>query len=144
MAIRVHMTGLSESELKLRLAAKAVDPVVRRELAVLGGEAVLWLQKKVKSGALGLAPKRHPDGKPPLVDTGTYINSYDSEVSDDNTLSIEAKGTNTNMANADLGELLEYGWGNVPARPHIRPLVRWVLQTQAEKFWQRVIKGVGL
>lgn len=146
-SFKVTASGFKESELKMRLASKLYAPVVRWQLQRLGDAAVDWLKLMVRSDAFGLARKVRPNGKPPLIDTENYINSYVADVEDAN-LFIWSDGMNKNMPNEDLAELLEYGWHTatsyVPARPHIRPMIRWMMGDPAADFAERLVKGLGL
>src|SRR4029077_17708832 len=104
-------------------------------------EHVKWLQNKVRADELGLEPKKRADGKPPLIDTENYITSYGSFIENYTTLGIVSVGMNTFMPNKDLAELLEYGWGAVPPRPHIRPLAI-MMQHDAPVLGDRIARGL--
>jgi hypothetical protein len=126
-SIKVSISGFSEGIEKIQEARLRLPKVVGEQLQVFGNEGIIWLKKRVYANTLGLAPKRRDDGKPPLIDTGVYIESYEVIIESDFTMGIMASGMNTVMSNQALAELLEFGWGEVPARPHLRPLVAYML-----------------
>ena len=121
---------------------KASLPVkVRVALRDFGDDIVAYIQKRARSGGFSFEDgggKRRDNGKPPLIDTEKYINSFTPKLKgagQKTTLEIYNKGQNTNMSNSDLGELLEYGYtaetsaGNTKTQrpiPHLAPTERWV------------------
>lgn len=124
---RVKLHGFVEGEAELRSMKRRFRPVVSKHLKKFGDEQVAWLKLKVLTGGLGLPPKRRHDGKPPLFDSGKYINGYVADV-EGMKLQILATGRNDHMLNEDLAELLEFGFTTKEGiyhapLPHIRPML---------------------
>jgi hypothetical protein len=125
--IRVILRGFSEGQAKLSKAEKAFKKTVGTELKKLGDECIAEMQLAAYASAFG-PPKARDDGKPPLIDTQEYIDSYRARIEGETTLVITAEGENAKMSNEALGEILEYGrgpagfGGPAPPRPHQRVL----------------------
>lgn len=122
MKIVIKTNQLEALEKELRSGSKRIPRLINDELRTFGQEAIEDLKKKVWANAFELPEKNRDNGKPPLVDSEKYINSF-SGVVKDGVLAIEPTGENDHMSNAELSEVLEYGLPaqGIPARPHIRP-----------------------
>lgn len=146
MPIKVKLGGFDEGIQAFQMASGRFESIVSKELKIWGDEAVAHLKASVYLGELDLAPKMRDNGKPVLIDTETYINSYVAEIVDNLSMAINAIGENRLMTNQTLGELLEYGWVGegswiVPARPHIRPLTLWMLN-RVNILGERILRGL--
>ena len=136
----VRVKGFSEGEMRFKKASGAFDSVVKEELMIFGNEAIRELKDWIYSRKLEVIPKRRRDGKPTLVDSDKYIESYQT-IMNDRTASITATGMNDNMSNEDLAEKLEYGDAQQPARPHLRPLELWI-ENRLDILGDRIAKGL--
>jgi hypothetical protein len=106
-----------------RRAAGRFDRVANEQLTIMGNELALRLRTFILQNEVR-PPKKHPDGKPTLVDMGVYVKSIQARTSG-LTCSISAEGQNTYMSNNALADLLEYGWAGAPPRPHWRIAGIW-------------------
>jgi hypothetical protein len=117
----MHFTGFAEGLAGIRRARLSYAKAEKRALERLGKRAIEFLKRSIADGSFSLVPKRRPDGKPTLVRTGRYLKSWRSTV-DGRTLGIGPTGSHGDgLTNEALGDLLEYGAGDIPARPHQRP-----------------------
>jgi len=108
---------------KLFMRAKMEAPeLARRALQNAGDLAIEDFREKARSGAFGPPPKR---GGIPIVDTSTYINSWEARVAVFD-LEMGPHGANKNMSNEALGQLLEHGTSKMAARPHMRSMAVWM------------------
>lgn len=146
MKVTVRLTNFKEGAALLKAGSRRFKSVVKDELRVFSEEAVQRLKEMVLNNELNLPPKRRPDGKPPLYDSGKYISSYKVEMTG-NVSSIGPTGLNDNMSNEELANILEFGDGmGIPPRPHLRPLGLWIerkLPTLAERIVRNVLSGSG-
>jgi len=140
MKMQVRLYGFDPAKDTFTLAAKNADVVINKELIVFSDEAVQQLRKWVLGNMLNLAPKRRPDGNPPLVHTHNYIDSYRANVTGTLTR-IGPTGMNAHMSNEELAEKLEHGDGNIPARPHIRPWEVWI-ERRLPILGERIQRGL--
>lgn len=134
--ITIRLKGFERGSKELKAASRNFKTVVATELRAFSQEAVDKLKSLVLNNELGLPAKRRPNGEPPLVDSRKYIYSY-RVVMAGNKATIQPTGMNDNMSNAELADILEFGDGKIPARPHLRPLGLWVEQ-QLPKLGERI------
>jgi phage gpG-like protein len=83
---------------------------------------------KAAAYASTFGPPKVRGSGPPLIDSGKYIDSFTVSVVGTDVL-VTVEGQNDRMSNYELGELLEYGYGNIPARPHQRWLTLRAIQS---------------
>lgn len=139
--INVKLDGFKDGVAELQAMADNFEPAVHDELQKFGNEVVDYLQDTARSSGFNLPPKARPDGNPPLIHLGIYIDSYVAVVEDWN-LGIISEGNNTRMSNADLAELLEFGWGDHPAMPHLRPTLFW-MEKRANVLGGRIFDAIS-
>jgi hypothetical protein len=133
--IRCKMKGFSEGRALLRSASKRLEKAATPILQKFGDDAVEKLKADAYAGAFKPDKKR---GKgPTLVDTTTYIESYHARA-EKISVRIDAEGFNEFISNSALAELLEYGYGDVQARPHLRPLGLWIEKEMPERVGKRL------
>jgi hypothetical protein len=141
MKVTIKLQGFNEGLAEIRRARDRFPVVLKEELQKFGNEAVEHLKKTTWADGWGLPPKRHPNGKPPLIDSEKYINGYLAVV-EGSSLGIYSQGMNDHMSNNDLAELLEYGNGmNLPPKPHLRPLFAW-MEGRADVLGKRIFHGI--
>lgn len=140
--IVLKTSGFKEGEAELRKMVRTFKPAIRLELAIFAQEGVDKLKELVYGNQLKLPPKKRPNGKPPLLDSEKYIKSFKVSYGPGLSAGFGPTGENDNMSNEALGELLEYGNAQIPARPHIRPLGIWIerrLYVLAERIAKRLV-----
>jgi hypothetical protein len=136
--IKVTLNGFKQGQEFFKRITENFGPVVGAELKTWTQENVDWMKEKVLGDDMGLAPKKRDDGKPPLIDTENYINSYMVFPQGFFSIGILSVGMNTFMSNEDLAEILEYGWKNGPARPHLRPMIVY-MRNRANVLGERIV-----
>lgn len=138
MKITCKLTGFEEGKAELRKAKGRLKKAATKALQEFGDAAVEKLKTDAKAGAFGPAKKRD-DGNPPLIRKGVYINSYVARASGFE-VDLCAEGMNTFLSNEDLADLLEYGFGDTPAHPHLRPLTVWIEQEAPARIGDRLFQ----
>lgn len=108
---------------------RAIDGYYREELRKF--------REDIRQNRLGLAPKRRGPG-PPLYRFGVYLASWRYTRSG-SSVRIRPTGMNGKLSNEALGEMLEYGYGDVPARPHMRVLALRVQRNARREIRRRVL-----
>lgn len=137
MKITMKAQGFKEGSELFRKLAGNLEKMVLKGV----GDALLAEFKQRAYAGRFLPPKVSGLG-PPLIDTGAYVSSW----------SVEAKGRSVTvgprgahpeagMSNEALGELLEYGTGRTPARPHMRIMAAW-LTSNAKRLVEKELKRV--
>lgn len=142
MKLSVKLYGFAEGRGQLKRMQRGYRRVAAAALLDFGNEAVQKLKNDASAGAFG-PPKRKDDGKPPLIDTFVYINSYKAVAVGELELAIIAEGDNLNMSNAALAELLEYGSTKIAARPHLRVLGVWAEANMPTKVGEKIARGLS-
>lgn len=136
MKLRITGVGFNEGARKIRSAASSLE---ERVLQGVGDALIAELRRRVSAGEI-IPPKL--TGGVALVKTGAYLASWRARMKGG---SIEVGPTGghpeAGMSNEALGELLEYGHGDVPARPHMRPLYVW-LSNNAEALVMKEVRRV--
>lgn len=137
----VKASGFKEGAEDFKKMASEFDAVASKELHQFSLDSIKEMQRALWAREYNLAEKARSNGKPPLIDSEKYINSYQAETNGLET-GIGPTGMNDNMSNEDLAELLEYGDSTHVARPHLRPLGMWV-EKQLPKLGERIINGLS-
>lgn len=135
-SITIRLIGFAEGQKMFHDSARRYNKVVTQSLQEYGDDAVKWLKRNILGDDLGLAPKKRDNGEPPLVDSHKYAEGFKATVTGSE-MGIRSEGDNDFMPNEDLTDLLEYGFGEVPARPHIRPLFNY-MKSKAPKVGERI------
>ena len=135
--LSVSMPDFAGLEAKLRAMANEAETKIHNELQTFGEETVTELQQIILSGQI--APPKVGGGVT-FVDTGNYVNSYDT-VTTGVSMGLGPTGDNKNMPNADLADLLEFGSSIMPARPHVRPMILRV-ETRLPRLGKRISNAV--
>lgn len=139
MKITVKTTGFAQGEALLRKGASDYETIIAKELQTFGDEVIEKLREDAKAGVFG-PPKEHDNGKPVLIDTGNYLESYRAEVAGMQ-MRLGPTGDNKHMTNEQLADVLEYGVGGIPARPHVRPTVLWA-EGRIPLLARRIARGL--
>lgn len=131
LKIKIGAGDFKRLEGDIRSTSGRFASVVHEELKGFCEDRIKDLKRDIWSNEYNLPPKWRDNGKPPLIDSEKYINSYQANVKGTEA-SIGATGMNDHMSNEELGELLEYGLAGengFPARPHLRP---WEAQVESK------------
>jgi len=139
--LRVSASGFKEGSDDFQERAARFEEVASRELHAFSLETIAELKRAVWANDYNLPAKRRDNGKPPLIDSGKYIDSYQAETNGLET-NIGPTGMNDNMSNEELAEVLEFGNASVPARPHLRPLGRWI-ELKLPTLGERIVNGLS-
>jgi hypothetical protein len=137
--ITVKAEGFKNGEALLRKGVSGYETIITEELQKFGDEVIEKLRGDAKAGVFG-PPKEHDDGKPVLIDTGNYLESYKAEVAGME-MHLGPTGNNKHMTNEQLADVLEYGVGGIPARPHVRPTVLWA-ESRIPLLARRIARGL--
>ncbi len=135
ITVKIKGTGFKEGAALFTKNGRRYRALVGRALKGYGDEAVGWLKEKAYAGAFG-PPKRRGKG-PPLIKTRVYIESIKAKLRSMG-FEITPTGPNVRMSNEALGDLLEHGYGDIPARPHWRPFSEYVKRTAAKRIGDRL------
>lgn len=119
-----------------------VKAAMQRAVKGYAEDLVFRFKADVKGGLLKLAPKQRGTGVP-LVDTEKYITSWKATTKQGPSFTIGPTGNNARMSNEALGQLLEYGHGNMPARPHMRVLVLKLKRTGGREIGRRFLRELN-
>lgn len=138
--ITMKLTGFNEGIADLREHKRLFKQVASKELQRWAQEGVDRLKKNVLADKV-MPHKMEPNGQPTLVDEGLYINSFVVVEPKPMQVQIVMEGDNTYLSNMSLGEMLEDGTKRMPPRPHIRPVVRWMMR-RLDLLGERIRDGV--
>ena len=138
--LKVKARGFEEGRDLFGRAADNYETNVGLSLLEFGEHAVDQMKKRIETNSVKPG-KQHPDGKPTLVDDGTYKDSYKVEIIGETEIGIGPTGQNSEMSNAELGVRLEFGDGTV-ARPHQRPWREQMRQQAPRKVGNSVVSGI--
>lgn len=137
--VSVNARQLDDGTDYYRKLSRGIKRGIDKALQELGDHCVEKLKTEAEAGAYG-PPKVRGSG-PPLIKTHNYISSFRATVKG-GLLSIGPTGMNERMSNEALGELLEYGSGGIPARPHMRPMTLYIERIAAEFLGPRILRLV--
>lgn len=137
--VKVKATGFKEGiALFNRLSAAMEQSVVEGVCQA----ALTEFKDRAQSGAF-LPPKVRGTG-PALIETGAYVASWKVvRKGKGATLGPTGSHPDAGMTNEALGELLEYGFREAPARPHMRIMVAWLQQRAAQLVEKEVRRVLG-
>ena len=138
--IKVTLGGFSEGAAELRRMRAKYPKAVEAATLAMAQEALDKLRDDAWAGAFG-PPKRRPNGKPTLIDSEKYLNGY-FVMRIGRGAAVDVQGQNDNMSNKALQGVLEYGRGDIAARPHLRIIQAWVNRVYVEKIGKRVVDGL--
>lgn len=139
--LKVKAKGFEEGRDLFGRAANNYETSVGLSLLEFGEHAVDQMKRRIESGSVKPV-KLHPDGKPTLVDDGTYKDSYKVDIIGNTEVGIGPTGQNGEMSNAELGEKLEFGDDDMVARPHQRPWREQMRQQAPRRVGDSVVSGI--
>lgn len=139
--LKVKAKGFEEGRDLFGRAADNYETTVGLSLLEFGEHAVDQMKQRIESNSVK-PQKLVPDGKPTLVDDGTYKNSYKVEIIGNTEIGIGPTGQNSEMSNAELGERIEFGDENMVARPHQRPWREQMRQKAGRKIGDSIVSGI--
>lgn len=137
MKITIKATGFEEGAAALAKMGKNLGAEVAKDV---GNQLVEAFQKRAKAG--GFFPPKLRGKGPTLIDTGEYVGSWKVVVKG-SAASVGPQGAHSTagMSNSALGELLEYGHGDMAPRPHMRLMALW-LKANVAKIAGKAVKRV--